>query len=250
MSAYEEWARSTLGAWAIPVLIATPVLLWLINKLPGWISAQSSGLRGSPTSSKYWRSRHAEALAQRKDMPAGPEAEQLDLRATEARIMVEAHEALRRIGPDPARPFWMGFWVFVPFTLIFGTWWLVERSGVLAFTAAVALIVLLGCEIAAVLADTVVTARFNALVAAGRKGHSNLVRADPWRVLRRYDEWRSHHNARKKLSARTKADASRVSKRVRIERNFFGLPVRPSGIEIDTDIWVDDEPDRPADPSV
>ena len=38
-------------------------IVWLVNKVPGWLSSRRATVHGSPSTERYWRARLTEALA-------------------------------------------------------------------------------------------------------------------------------------------------------------------------------------------
>ncbi|MEJ1087259.1 hypothetical protein WDU99_02885 [Microbacterium sp. Mu-80] len=243
MKYFEELVEPLFGAWTAGVLVLTLLVIWAVKTVPGWLSNRRDALRGSPSSPKYWRSRLAEAIEQHRDTIDDGERSQLRARITEARIMVEAHEAKRRVGIGGVVPLWLlvGF-----FGLAAAITWasaMVNQLPVAAVVAVVLGLLLIGAEILALNTSTAGTERLYALIAAGRFGHSDLVRSDPWLVLRTYDYWRSESDRRALIRQRVKDDKRRSTQWVRFERGLLGVGPRQSMAEIDHDIWARLSPD-------
>ena len=228
------------GEWgATLIIVLLGVGIWVINKLPGWLASRSATVHGSPSSPKYWRARLAEALAHHDSEMVAVEREQLAARVTEARIMVEAHEAKRRVGIGGVVSLWMLVAVFgltATFLVTAGTG---AKNPMLHWMGIAAAVLMIGAELGALHASSAGKERFNVLVAAGRYGRSDLVREDPWRVLREYDHARQKLNKKKTLSERKAADKAATSRWIRFERSLLGITAYEDGVGIKpSEIWT------------
>lgn len=246
MSAVERLATSWWGpqSAAIIVLLLT-VVIWAIKTIPGWLVNRSGRLPGSPSTARYWRARLAEALAQMKDVPEGTEHPQFTARVTEARIMVEAHEANRRMGRGSQIFYWILFGVFAGGAVLFNVIGTQPHAGSANLVALGFVVAMFMTEVLALNTGLAVDERFNALVAAGRFGHNDQVRADPWWLMRTYDEWKSGLDLREMKRARVAHDKTHLRRRIRWRRELYGLTAWPRAIEINHDIWAEDQPEDP-----
>lgn len=251
MNAVGQLATSWWGpqSAAIVVILLT-VVIWAIKTIPGWLVNRSGRLPGSPATARYWRARLTEALAQLKDVPEGPERSQFAARVTEARIMVEAHEASRRMGRGSQAFYWILFGVFAGGAVLFNVIGTQAHAGSANLVALGFVVAMLVAEVLALNTGLAVDERFNALVAAGRFGHNDQVRANPWWLTRTYDEWKSRLDLRKTKRARVAHDKMHLRRRIRWRRALYGLTAWPRAIEINSDIWADGEPENLADPSI
>lgn len=251
MDAFKEWITPIFGSWAPLVLVIVGILIWLINKLPGWLSNRSKTVHGSPSSQKYWQARYAEALAQHDGGIEQAERTQQAARITEARIMVEAHEAKRRLGMGGVAPMWILVVLFglgaVAFFASSGITGLIS----LRVTAIILALLMVAAELGALQAASAGTERFNVLVAAGRFGRSDLVREDPWRVLREYDHARHALDEKRAeaLAKRKTDDKDSTTRWRRFERALIGVRPYEDGIGIGPeDIWKKLAPTNAASP--
>lgn len=235
MEYLDKAVTSVFGVWAPWILVAVTVVVWLATKVvPGWMSEREKGLRGSPSTERYWRSRLAEDLEQYKAGLSGDEETQLAARVTKARTLVEAHEARRLIGIGGT----VHLWVLTAVWLIVASlFWGASTASTFAFVIALVLSVLtLATEVLALLVASWTDARVLVLAEAGRRGHSGLVRDDPWAVLRVYDHWVGTVSP-DEASQRKKFDTANTSRRKKLERWILGLSAYPSTVVLDKDIW-------------
>lgn len=70
---------------------------WLVKSLPALLTSDPRRLRGRRSSERYWRARLAEALEHYNEALPDSEKSELVSRIADARVMVEAHEAKRRL---------------------------------------------------------------------------------------------------------------------------------------------------------
>lgn len=239
MDAFGEAIRPFFGGWTAAVVVMVAVVLWAARTIPGWFASRPGAPRGSLSSARYWRARLAEALSQSKDAPDGPERTRFAARVTEARLRVEAHEAKRRVGFGGVAPLWVIVWLLVILASIAGSAPGVWSSPGPTLLALALFMLTFGVELLALHAATVRDDHVNALVAAGRFGHSELVRDDPWLVLRVYDRWRS---SGREVSAARKRERPRrkdLDRGTRFETRLIGLASWPTGVSVDRDIWLE-----------
>lgn len=230
----DEAIRPLFGTWAPWILVGATLVVWIVTKVvPGWLTSRAKNLRGSPSSERYWRSRLAEALEQYEAALPEPERGEFTARVAKARTMVEAHEARRRLGMGGV----VGAWVAtVAFLIAAALFWGGAFSSPMAFVIAIVLTVLtFTFEFLALFTTSWVNARVLILAEAGRRGHSDLVRDDPWCVLREYDHWISIPPRDSK--ERKADDKAKTSWRTRFERSVLGLSAFPSVAVMDEDIW-------------
>jgi len=239
VDAFNELIAPAFGSWTPFVLVVTGVVVWLVNKLPGWLSRRSATVHGSPSSPKYWRARYAEALSQHDESVEDAERAQLAARITEARIMVEAHEAKRRVGIGGAVPMWFLVGVSGAAAVMYLGLASSTDNPVMRWWGIVFVAVMIVAEVAALYASSIGADRFNVLVAAGRAGHSDLVRQDPWQVLREHDHARyaQRETWKTSLKKRQADDQKNTSARMRFERALTGISPFESGIGLPADIW-------------
>lgn len=228
------------GEWgATLIIVLLGVGIWVINKLPGWLASRSATVHGSPSSPKYWRARLSEALAHHDSEMVAAERAQLAARVAEARIMVEAHEAKRRVGIGGVVSLWMLVAVFGLTATFLVTAGAAAKNPMLHWMGVAAAVLMIGAELGALHASSAGKERFNVLVAAGRYGRSDLVREDPWRVLREYDHARQKLNKKKTLSERKAADKAATSRWIRFERSLLGITAYEDGVGIKpSEIWT------------
>ncbi|WP_242086263.1 hypothetical protein [Microbacterium lacticum] len=235
MEYLDKAIAGVFGVWAPWILVGAAVVVWVATKVvPGWVSGWAKSLRGSPSSERYWRSRLVEGLEQYKADLSDAEKTQLAARVTKARTLVEAHEARRLLGFGGATGLWTATAIFLIAASLF---W----GGSTVSTAALVIAIVLSAltvafEFLALFTTSWTNARVLVLAEAGRRGHSDLVRDDPWAVLREYDYWvrKVSPGGAKKRKAE---DKKRAGARRRFERSMLGLSAYPSAIVIDTDIW-------------
>jgi len=178
MDAFKELISALAGEWTAAILVATGLVVWAVNKAPDWLSRREGKVRGSPSSAKYWRARLAEAIAQRAELSDTDARAQLDARITEARIMVEAHEAKRRLGIGGTASLWGLVAIFgAAAALLFAASISLHDVGLLVISIFLG-VLMISVEILALHASSAGAERFGVLVAAGRFGHSDLVRVD------------------------------------------------------------------------
>jgi len=246
MDSFEKLITPWAGPWTALILVIVALAVWALNRIPGWLASRTGAVRGSPSSARYWRARFAEALAQHDKEVGDLERDQLAARVTEARIMVEAHEATRRVGMGGIAPFWTLVIFFALAAAITGTAAIVKGSWPAALTGLAFTVLMIGTEILALLLTSASHERFNVLVAAGRFGRSDLVREDPWRVLREYDYAAARAGRRERLKARAAADREASTRWTRFERSMLGVSAYQNGIGIAaSEIW---SPLAPSDP--
>lgn len=239
--AVPDAAINTLfGPWlGAIVIIAVPLIGWIVKSISVAVSSRQGALPGSPSSERYWRSRLAEALEHLKKVPEAPEHEQFEARVTEARIMVEAHEAKRRVGVGGVRSLWV---LVILLAVTASVSWVAaaaEQSWALGAFAMLLVGLMIAVELLALIVSSAGTERFNVLVAAGRFGRSDLVRADPWRVLREYDYARHRAGRKYRLKGRTQQDKDSTSRWIRFERSMIGVSPWQNGLAIAADeIWA------------
>jgi hypothetical protein len=238
MDAFRDLISALAGEWTAAVLVVTGLVVWAVNKAPDWLSKREGAVRGSPSSAKYWRARLAEAILQRKELSDTDARDQLDARITEARIQVEAHEAKRRLGIGGTASLWVLVAIFgVTAALLFAASISLDEVGLLLISIVLG-VLMISVEILALHASSAGAERFGVLVAAGRFGHSDLVRVDPWAVLRAHDYWSAGVDRTERRRGR-KAQDKRLSTRwTRFERNLIGVSPWASHIEISEDIWA------------
>lgn len=238
MDYFEKLIEPVLGGWTVPVAVVTLALVGVLKLLPSWLSTRRDALRGSPATPKYWRSRLAEAIEQHRDSIGSGERTQLLERITEARIMVEAHEAARRVGmKNAARPWWWFVAVFALMTAITTILAVATRSFIPGLLACASVSAMLGFEFLAISVSSAGSERLQPLITAGRYKHSDLVRTDPWLVLRTYDYWLSTINRRALISSRYTDYKERTTRRIRFQCSMVGIGVHASALEVDHDIW-------------
>jgi len=236
-----DWLEKAIsplaGEWAPWILLGAAIVVWFVTKvLPAWIQSRGKSLRGSPSSEGHWRSRLAEALEQYDADLSEAERTQFAERVTKARTMVEAHEARRRLGVGGVTGMWIAAASFLVGAAFF--WGAAATGSVAALVVAIVLAVVgFAFEVLALVSATWIDSRVLVLAEAGRFGHSDLVRDDPWRVLRGYDHWAAHVPS--VASAERKAhDKTHTRLRTRFMRSMLGLSAYPSAIVIDEDIWA------------
>lgn len=238
MDAFRDLISALAGEWTAAVLVATGLVVWAVNKAPDWLSRREGVVRGSPSSAKYWRARLAEAIAQRRELPDTDARDQLDARVTEARIMVEAHEARRRLGIGGTASLWSLVAIFgVTAALMFAASISLGHVGLLLISILLG-VAMISVEVLALHAASAGAERFGVLVAAGRFGHSDLVRVDPWAVLRAYDYWCSTLDRAERRRARNAQDKNLTTRWTRFERGLIGVSPWAGPLEISEDIWA------------
>lgn len=233
------------GPWVSSVIAVGLAAIVGIAKLFAWWRANRIGaLPGSPTTERYWRSRLDEALGQSKEAPAGSEQAEFGARVTEARIMVEAHEAMRRIGGGRVAGLWLTVVVLMLGASASGSIWKSSGSWVASLMTVLLLTLMAFFEFLALTRKPAFRRRFNVLVTAGRFGHSARVRKDPWWVLRQYELWKTEQQ-RAGVDL-TRPDERKASGRVRWERLQAGTAPWPDEFEMLEDIWAAPEATEPA----
>lgn len=239
MDDFKELLSPALGEWAATLaVVLLGFIVWLVNKVPGWLSNRRATVHGSPSSERYWRARLTEALAHHDSALPDSESTELASRVTEARVMVEAHEARRRVGIGGTTPLWLLVVVFglTGSFLIAGA--ATSKAPMLYLLSAVAVLLMITAEVAALQTASAGKERFNVLVAAGRYGHSALVRQDPWRVLREYDHNRKSFPRKEARKARAAEDKAATTRWTRFERALLGITAYEHDAPTATDdIW-------------
>lgn len=233
----EQLISSYLGEWSLWVMPMIALIVWMINKAATWFATSRTAPRGAPSSERHWRDRLAEALAQ---YGLAPDAErrQFSDRVAQARIMVEAHEARKRVGIGGARGLWFLSGTFAVFAA--GTASLAEavnRPGLWLLTVLFTAL-MISYELIALMVSNASKERLGVLAEAGRRGHSDLVREDPWLVLRTYDHWRKEHDLRKFWWARRSREARRISGVTRRQRSLTGQSIWRPCSSLTYDIWA------------
>lgn len=239
MEWFEELIKPVAGSWTSLIIVIVLIAIWAIKTVPALFAVRPGAVKGSPSSARYWRARFAEALAQHDETFHPAERAQLAARVTEARIMVEAHEAKRRVGIGGVVPFWILVVVFALIAAFLLTPAMVLGNPVLLGWAVLFGILMVAAELSALSLSSAGADRFNVFVAAGRFGRSDLVREDPWRVLREYDYARTRAGREERLRARSEQDKSLTTRRVRFERSMLGISAYQNGLGLSpAEIWA------------
>jgi len=242
-----DWLEKAIsplaGEWAPWILLSVAIVVWFVTKaLPAWIQSRGKSLRGSPSSERHWRSRLAEALEQYDPDLSEAERTQLAERVTRARTMVEAHEARRRLGLGGVAGMWAAAALLIASSIFWGG---ALVGSIEALVIAIALGVgAFAYAVLAVFSAMWIDARVLVLAEAGQRGHSDLVRDDPWRVLRGYEQWATQVSSDDSKQCKVH-DKKHTRLRTRIMRTMLGLSSFPSTIVIDEDIWAN-FPEGPA----
>jgi len=228
-------AWDTLWTGIATALIAA-FLIWVVKGLTLRTVRNKSVMPGSPSSARHWRAQLAEALQQHKEAPESERAQFAERVAT-ARGMVEAHEAVRRVG-GTTRLYWVSMGTAAGLALFYGTTALIQRSLAFAVGCGIMLLLMVAFEVLGLVALGGNSSRLNALVRAGELGHSNLVRTDPWVLILEYERWVSDPARARELRDQAVADKrDKPARWVRFERFVVGGARRRPGV--DTDIWAD-----------
>lgn len=243
MDYFKQLIEPVFGQWTVGVVVVVLILLWAVKTIPPWLAGRSQTVHGSPSSAKYWRARFAEALEQHDGEIDSAERRQLAARVTEARIMVEAHEAKRRIGIGGVIPMWVLVALSGVVAVTLNAAGAASGSVALRWWAGAVAALMIVAELTALHASSVGTERFNVLVAAGRFGRSDLVREDPWRVLREYDYARKRAQHSTRLNERAAQDKKLTTRWIRFERAMTGISAYQNGAGLSpSEIWAPPPP--------
>ncbi len=238
MSALVQASITTGFEWTPVVTVLTPFVLLLLTSLFAMLRRRLESPTGSPRSESYARARLKEALSQFGRAPDDGERAQFSARVSEARILVEAHEARRRVAPGTSAPAWILIVFLALIASVATAAALAQQKPGLWVIVVLLVLLLFGVQLVAMLTSTTRAECLDVLIAAGRYGHSSMVRTDPSRVLREYDHSRAKQDRRVLGAERGAEDRASTTRAIRFERALVGQRLWRYNVSLDHDVWA------------
>lgn len=219
------------------IVAGVGLVVWITRQIIEALIQGRIRLIGWSHSQRYAEAHLDRVLAQHAKAPPGSEQHQFIARVSAARVQVEAHEAARRVGISGGGMYWISVAIAALFVAAVAPLAASHRSPVVWGLVGVVGAYGIASELLAIWAGDAKAERISVLAAANRYGHGDLVRIDPWSVLRTYDYWRAGQSRRRMIRNRISQDRRLTSPATRRERRWIGQQIFPRGIFVDRDIW-------------
>jgi hypothetical protein len=228
----------------IPAIIIALMGLALYAGLPLLVRAWPNLSPGSPRSLRYWK-RELEtrsAICHDLEGACSRGQDEASSRLREAVVHVDAYQAKKYMGLSGPGYFLVMGIILAFLTLVMAdVVVLLNVSGprrLLAWAGVVVYFLITAAMFLGYLfSRQAIQMKVTILVVAGRYGHGNWVRQNPWRVIDIYERWQNGGFTKAQVNAYSKAQNKQKSRWTRFENSLISYRPRRSLINVSSDIW-------------